>query len=31
MLINNNAQISKDTLDYKVMDINKIDYIMRDY
>ena len=31
ILINDNSQISKDTLDYKVMSVNWIDYILRDY
>ena len=31
MLIDDNAQISKDTLDHKMMSINKIDCILRDH
>ena len=31
MLINNNAQIFKDTLDCKIMSVNKIDYISRNH
>ena len=31
MLIDDNAQISKNTFNHKVMSINKIDYISKDY
>ena len=31
MLIDDNSQISKDTLDYKVMNVNWIDYISKNH
>ena len=31
MLINDNTQISKNAFNYKIMCVNKIDYISRDY
>ena len=31
MLINDDTQISKNTLDYKIMNVNKIDCISRDH
>ena len=31
ILIDDSAQISKDTLDYEVMSINKVDCIMKDH
>ena len=31
MLIDDNAQISKNTLDHKVMSINKIEYISKNH
>ena len=31
ILINDNSQISKDALDHKVMNVNKINYISKDH
>ena len=31
MLIYDNSQISKNALDYKMINVNKIDYISKDY
>ena len=31
MLINDNSQISKDTLNYKMMNVNWINYISKDH
>ena len=31
MLIDDDAQISKDALDHKIINVDKIDYIIRDY